>query len=616
MKKIKCHLLLIFVLLFGLSFLCMAQTVKVMPMGNSITYDSHSGDSRPIGDRISYRFKLYQLLTATGYDFDFVGSEDAGSNYLGDEMDDNAGFPGITDDQLANLINTGYNAYYNPPTPVTPGPYLNYYPADIILLHIGTNDLTVSPDDVKDILDNIRSFDSDVYIIVARIINRRTYHAETTQFNDNVEAMVAARGDNRIIMVDMEDGAGIDYSTEMVDNLHPKQTGYDKMAYVWFDALDNLNQNPVISSFPDQYTGMGKSFDAINLDTVVTDIEDPDYLMQWTYRQQAGSNLNVSIDVNRILQVSPKDDEWLGSETIWLKVEDSGNGAFRKADSIEVTFTVEINNNPPIILSEAILTADDYEEYTYTIEAIDTNLGDVVTYFINEEPEWLSFNAVTHTISGTPLWNHANNFFDVSIGVTDGIDTVYQDYTIFVSDTDDPPEFVSVPDTVAYPDSVYMYELMYFDKDEDDELSLNLLTYPDWLTYIEGSRTFYGIPSSSELNQEFPVVLELTDGQTTVYQTFIIEVKSPTLIPRVSSSGLNPIVFPNPSAGEITIKFREPVAKCEIDILDIQGRLINSMEMNTRGRNVTVDLSGYKKGFYFLSVTHSNHTYTNKILLK
>jgi len=157
---------------------------------------------------------------------------------------------------------------------------------------------------------------------------------------------------------------------------------------------------------------------------------------------------------------------------------------------------------------------------------------------------------------------------------------------------------------------------MYFDKDEDDELSLNLLTYPDWLTYIEGSRTFYGIPSSSELNQKFPVVLELTDGQTTVYQTFIIEVKSPTFIPRVYSSGLNPIVFPNPSAGQITIVFREPVAKCEIDILDIQGRLTKTMELNTRGRNVSVDLSGYKKGFYFLSVTHSNHTYTSKILIK
>jgi len=616
MKKINYNILLIFVLLFGFSFLSMAQTVKVMPMGNSITYDSYSGDSRPNGEKIAYRYKLYQLLTAAGYNFDFVGSENAGNNYLSDEMDDNAGFPGITDDQLANLINTGYNAYNSTWVTPTHEPYLVYFPTDIILLHIGTNGLTPDPGDVEDILDNIRSFDPDVYIIVARIINRETYHAETTEFNDNVETMVLARSDNRIVMVDMEDGADINYSTDMRDNLHPNQTGYDKMAYVWFDALENLNQDPVISSFPDQYTGMGKSFDTIDLDTVVSDVEDPDYLMQWTYQQQTGSNLNVSIDVNRLLQVGPKDDEWLGSETIWLKVEDTGNGAFKKADSIEVTFTVEIINNPPIILSEAILTADDYEEYSYTIEAIDTNQGDVVAYFINEEPEWLSFNTGSHTLSGIPLWNHANEFFDVSIGVTDGIDTVYQDFTIFVSDMDDPPVFTSTPDTIAYPDSVYMYELMYFDKDEDDELSLNLLTYPDWLTYIEGSRTFYGIPSSSELNQKFPVVLELTDGQTTVYQTFIIEVKSPTFIPRVYSSGLNPIVFPNPSAGQITIVFREPVAKCEIDILDIQGRLTKTMELNTRGRNVSVDLSGYKKGFYFLSVTHSNHTYTSKILIK
>ncbi|MBN2522557.1 MAG: T9SS type A sorting domain-containing protein [Bacteroidales bacterium] len=614
MKNFGYNILLIFVLLFGSFLNGVAQTVRVMPMGNSITFDSHSNDTRPDNIRISYRYKLYQLLTAADYDFDFVGSEDAGSYYLGSEMDDNAGFPGIRDDQLADLINTGYNDYSD--IQVTPGPYLDYFPADIILLHIGTNDLTVSPDDVEDILDNIRSFDPDVYIIVARIINRKTYHAETTQFNNNVEAMVTTRGDNRIIMVDMEDGAGIDYSTEMVDNLHPKQSGYDKMAYVWFDALDNLNQKPVISSFPDQYTGMGKAFDAINLDTVVTDIEDPDYLMQWTYRQQSGSNLNISIDVNRILQVSPKDDEWLGSETIWLKVEDTGNGAFKKADSVEVTFTVEIINNPPIIISEAILNADDYEEYSYTIEAIDTNQGDVVSYFIHEEPEWLHFNTGSHTLSGIPQWNHANEFFDVSIGVTDGIDTVYQDYTIFVSDTDDPPEFTSTPDTIAYPDSVYMYELMFFDKDEDDELILNLLAYPNWLTYIEGSKTFYGSPSSSELNQKFPLILELTDGKTTVYQTFEIHVMSPTSFPVVNSSVLQPVVFPNPTTGQIYISFPEPVAECIISLHDIQGRLIKAMETNGKEQSVTIDLSGYKKGFYFFSVTHSNHTYTNKILIK
>jgi len=40
-------------------------------------------------------------------------------------------------------------------------------------------------------------------------------------------------------MVDQENGAGINYNTDMGDNLHPNQTGYDKMADKWKADLVN-----------------------------------------------------------------------------------------------------------------------------------------------------------------------------------------------------------------------------------------------------------------------------------------------------------------------------------------------------------------------------------------
>jgi lysophospholipase L1-like esterase len=216
--------------------------VRIMPLGDSITYDNRRKDMRPTGVRIAYRRTLHDLLKSAGYAFDFVGSENAGERYLGTEMDDNAGFPGITDEQLAVLIKTGYSEKTS--TQLTPGPYLETHPADIILLHIGTNGVEESADGVEQILDNIRACDPDVYIIVARIINRYPYHDVTTTFNDNVEAMVKARDDSRIVMVDMENGAGIDYYTDMDDDLHPNYLGYDKMAAVWFKALIGLKAMP------------------------------------------------------------------------------------------------------------------------------------------------------------------------------------------------------------------------------------------------------------------------------------------------------------------------------------------------------------------------------------
>ncbi len=45
-----------------------------------------------------------------------------------------------------------------------------------------------------------------------------------------------------IIIVDMENGAGINYSTDLVDGIHPNDTGYSKMANVWFKALEENMQ--------------------------------------------------------------------------------------------------------------------------------------------------------------------------------------------------------------------------------------------------------------------------------------------------------------------------------------------------------------------------------------
>jgi hypothetical protein len=261
-------------------------------------------------------------------------------------MDDNAGFPGIDKEQLAYLLKYGKNLYTG--IQITPGPYIQTFPADIILLHIGTNNLTASSSEVSALLDNIRNYDSNVIILIARIINRATYSSLTTTYNDNVQSMVAARGDSKIISVNMETGAGINYSTDMFDNLHPNTTGYDKMAAKWFQVLDGLNAAPVVSSIPQQYINQGTtSFNNINLDSYVTDNEDPDNLIEWTYELQANSKFTASINSSRVLQVSASDLNWYGSETITLKARDSGSGSFRKTDSVDVVFTVVKANEPP-----------------------------------------------------------------------------------------------------------------------------------------------------------------------------------------------------------------------------------------------------------------------------
>jgi hypothetical protein len=235
-----------------------SDTLRIMPLGNSITFDNNINDVRPVGDKIAYRYRLNNLLINAGYSFDFVGSEYSGFNFFSDAQ--NAGFPGIRDDQMAGLLNTGYNPMQM--VQEVTGPYLDAFLPDIILLHIGTNSVQESAADVDNILDEIDLYKTrtgkDTKVILARIINRQLYNATTTTFNNNVVTMAINRGDPDIYIVDMENGAGINYGLDMIDNLHPNAMGYEKMAVTWFSKITEIVPPPApLAPIPYAVTGGG-----------------------------------------------------------------------------------------------------------------------------------------------------------------------------------------------------------------------------------------------------------------------------------------------------------------------------------------------------------------------
>ncbi|MDW7693240.1 putative Ig domain-containing protein [Flammeovirgaceae bacterium SG7u.111] len=227
-----------------------AQT-RIMPLGNSITYDNntyhntHPKTPEPHIDRKSYRRPLDSLLTEGGYSFDFVGSQRAGDPDVFDI--DNEGYPGMSIDFIAGKV---YDL-------------LTANPADYVLLHIGTNDSGIGTpasraEKVGELLDEIDRYETDnsteVTVLLALIINKAapTASADITDFNSAVVTMAQERVANdgdEIVLVDMENGAGLDYRVDGIvpyddgdfhDELHPNDDGYVKMAHVWYDALTNI----------------------------------------------------------------------------------------------------------------------------------------------------------------------------------------------------------------------------------------------------------------------------------------------------------------------------------------------------------------------------------------
>jgi hypothetical protein len=216
------------------------QRIRIMPLGDSIT-------SGPPATNDSYRESLWSAMVDNSFYMNFVGSESGGAGF----DPDHCGFGGLTTSGLHTLMSTGYNpdpsADSQYPGQVTTGPLLNTIPADVVLLHIGTNDLndpynSTLVTNVENIFNDIDAYSENVTVVLAETINRVPYGSNTTFFNTEIIGMVQNRieeGD-KIVTLDMENGAGINYSvgTDFYDSLHPNAQGYAKMGAKWFTGLE------------------------------------------------------------------------------------------------------------------------------------------------------------------------------------------------------------------------------------------------------------------------------------------------------------------------------------------------------------------------------------------
>ena len=113
------------------------KTVKIMPLGDSITYG--------MADEGGYRKYLWQFLKEKGYgNIDFVGPEGSNSatfNYKGQQVtydDNHAGYSGYT---ITNLPGSWMGQLNGILETMQSGDYVAKLSPDIILLQIGTNDI-------------------------------------------------------------------------------------------------------------------------------------------------------------------------------------------------------------------------------------------------------------------------------------------------------------------------------------------------------------------------------------------------------------------------------------------------------------------------------------------
>ena len=205
--------------------------LKVMPLGDSITagYFTTGG----------YRPELQSLLTGGGFTFDFVGRSTDQSGAMSDP--EHEGYSGYTIRLIADEAAGAFAAGFDP---------------DVVLLFAGSNDVrtnggndqashpdywATAPDRLDALIQQISVAKPDVAIIVGNLMPFTGAWApdapRADAFNATLPGIIAshqALGHN----VSLADFRSVVLPGDLSDGLHPAVSGYEKMAGVWFDAIE------------------------------------------------------------------------------------------------------------------------------------------------------------------------------------------------------------------------------------------------------------------------------------------------------------------------------------------------------------------------------------------
>jgi len=265
--------------------------------------------------------------------------------------------------------------------------------------------------------------------------------------------------------------------------------------------------------------------ETIDVPTTGTPTTDYGYV---TYNITKKPDHGVAYIVSGVVEYTPNTG-YLGGDS--MKVEKDSEDPYERAN-YSINFTVKEKpfvNTPPSIAGLPATSIGFNMSYTFTPVASDPD-GDVLTFAIENQPDWCTFDTNTGTLSGTTP-STANAYPSIVIAVTDGTDWAYLPaFTITVEDTNQAPYFDEnkVPSTVVALGEEYDYTPIAHDPD-GDPLTFSIANKPTWCTFDETTGNLNGVPTDENLSgtTTAPITISVFDdkGASDAMSSFSITIE-------------------------------------------------------------------------------------------
>ncbi len=168
-----------------------------------------------------------------------------------------------------------------------------------------------------------------------------------------------------------------------------------------------VNDAPELTDIPNQRINEGEVFTSIDLNLYVSDVDDEDAEITWTY--SGLTELEVTIDESNIASITIPNENWNGSESVNFRATDG-----EYSDENSAVFTVVAVNDEPVINSQEEITFN--EDASFTIALTSLSVTDVDNSYPNEH-SLIVFSGPNYSIEGSLIVPDENYFGTLTIPV-------------------------------------------------------------------------------------------------------------------------------------------------------------------------------------------------------
>jgi hypothetical protein len=170
-------------------------------------------------------------------------------------------------------------------------------------------------------------------------------------------------------------------------------------------------------------------------------------------------------------------------------------------------------DGPPTISGTPATAVTAGTAYSFTPAATDPQ-GHVLTFSIQNQPSWASFNANTGELAGTPAAANVGSFANIVISVSNGAaSATLPVFTITVSagPIDGPPTIGGTPATAVTAGSAYSFTPTATDP-QGHALTFAIQNQPSWATFHATTGQLAGTPSAANVGTFANIKISVSNG--------------------------------------------------------------------------------------------------------